>query len=103
MQGKVIKLDVMNYIYHEMWSANMEQKLPPYAPYIEILIESTWEATKGTALTSTVPVSFIDQEKKKLMIKTHKQPVESPEKDAAPSWAKSLANFMKKALCRNLD
>ena len=71
MQGKGIKLDIMDYIYHEMWTATMERKLPPFAPYIMMLIESTWEATKGTALTASVPVSFIDQEKKKLRVKTH--------------------------------
>ena len=33
MQGKGMKLDVMDYIYNELWTFVMEKKLPPYAPF----------------------------------------------------------------------
>ncbi|MFY0277386.1 hypothetical protein, partial [Escherichia coli] len=64
MQGKGIKLDIMDHIYNEMWPFTMEIKVPPFAPYIMKLIEDTWLATKGCALSTSVPLSLIAQERK---------------------------------------
>ncbi|KAK1647072.1 hypothetical protein QYE76_064877 [Lolium multiflorum] len=44
-KGTGERLDVMDYIYHEMWSCVMEKKLPSFAPYIMKLIEDTWVDT----------------------------------------------------------
>ncbi|KAK1649515.1 hypothetical protein QYE76_067320 [Lolium multiflorum] len=44
-QGTGEKLDVMDYIYNEMWTCVMEKKLPLFAPFIMKLIEDTWMST----------------------------------------------------------
>ena len=105
MQGKGIKMDVMDYICNEMWIFTMEKKVPTFAPYIMQLIEDTWLATKNTALSASVPVSLIPQEKKKPRVKTHKEPKTAPgdDNEKAPSWAKSLAPRVRKTFCLTMD
>jgi hypothetical protein len=76
-QGTGEKLDVMDYIYNEMWSCVMEKKLPTFAPYIMRLIEDTWTNTRGTLLMHTFPLRLTTHELKKLCIKTHSDPRET--------------------------
>ena len=83
----------------------MERKLSPFAPYIMKLIEDTWLATKGSAMSASMCVSLIAQERKKLRVKTHKAPVEdsAEEEVKAPSWAQKLARRARKTFCLTQD
>jgi hypothetical protein len=50
-RGKGLKLDVMDYLLHEMSQAMFDRRVPPYAPYIQALINATWAKTVGTCIT----------------------------------------------------
>ena len=36
--GKSFKIDVMDFVFQEMWEAMLHRKCPPYAPYVMMLI-----------------------------------------------------------------
>ena len=98
-QGKGEKLDVMDYIYNEMWSFVMEKKLPPFAPFLMKLIEDTWLYVRGVPLEHPIPITV--HEVKKLRIKTHAEPREDQPivEETTPSWVKKLARRMRQSFC----
>ena len=104
MQGKGLKLDVMDYIYNELWSFVMEKKLPPYAPFLMKLIEDTWFAAHGVPLEHPIPLTV--HEVKKLKVKSHAEPRDEQlvvEEEKTPSWVKKLARRMKQTFCLQVD
>ncbi|KAK1661718.1 hypothetical protein QYE76_049877, partial [Lolium multiflorum] len=96
-----VKLDVMDYIYHEMWSCVMEKKLPAYAPYIMKLIEDTWMETCQARLVQSIPLTLTSHEVKSLRAKRHNSPLEdvNPMDEKPPSWASKLARRMRQIFC----
>jgi len=103
MQGKGVKLDVMDYIYNEMWSFVMEKKLPPFAPFLMKLIEDTWLLVRGVSLVHLIPL--IIHEVKKLRVKTHAEPREDHPivEEETPSWVKKLTRRMRQSFCLKVD
>jgi hypothetical protein len=53
-RGKGLKLNVMDYLLHEMSQAMFDRRVPPYAPYIQALINITWQKTVGTRITENL-------------------------------------------------
>ncbi|KAK1631946.1 hypothetical protein QYE76_006261, partial [Lolium multiflorum] len=100
-KGTGEKLDVMDYIYNEMWSCVMEKKLPSYAPYIMKLIEDTWMETCQTSLIHSIPLNITSHEVKVLRTKRHNSPIEDvpPMDEKPPSWASKLARRMRQIFC----
>ncbi|KAK1667120.1 hypothetical protein QYE76_055279 [Lolium multiflorum] len=100
-KGTGEKLDVMDYIYHEMWSCVMEKKLPAYAPYIMKLIEDTWMETCQARLVQSIPLTLTSHEVKSLRAKRHNSPLEdvNPMNEKPPSWASKLARRMRQIFC----
>ncbi|KAK1615955.1 hypothetical protein QYE76_021472 [Lolium multiflorum] len=100
-KGTGEKLDVMDYIYNEMWSCVMEKKLPSYAPYIMKLIEDTWMDTCQTSLVHSIPLNVTSHEVKVLRTKRHNAPIEDvpPMVEKPPSWASKLARRMRQIFC----
>ncbi|KAK1620499.1 hypothetical protein QYE76_026016 [Lolium multiflorum] len=80
-KGTDERLDVMDYIYNEMWSCVMEKKLPSFAPYIMKLIEDTWVDTCQTTLLHSIPLNITSHEVKVLRTKRHNSPIED-----VPPW-----------------
>jgi hypothetical protein len=52
------KLNVMDYIFHEMKNAMIERKVPPYGPYIQALIMKKWQDVVGTRLEEQMHVTY---------------------------------------------
>ncbi|KAK1698820.1 hypothetical protein QYE76_015517, partial [Lolium multiflorum] len=100
-KGTGEKLDVMDYIYHEMWSCVMEKKLPAFAPYIMKLIEDTWMETCQARLVQSIPLTLTSHEVKSLRAKRHNSPLEdvNPMDEKPPSWASKLARRMRQIFC----
>ncbi|KAK1602558.1 hypothetical protein QYE76_037407 [Lolium multiflorum] len=100
-KGTGEKLDVMDYIYNEMWSCVMEKKLPAYAPYIMKLIEDTWIDSCQTSLIHSIPLNITMHEVKVLRTKRHNSPIEDvpPMDEKPPSWASKLARRMRQIFC----
>ncbi|KAK1681786.1 hypothetical protein QYE76_042634 [Lolium multiflorum] len=100
-KGTGEKLDVMDYIYNEMWSCVMEKKLPSYAPYIMKLIEDTWIDSCKTSLIHSIPLNITMHEVKVLRTKRHNSPIEDvpPMDEKPPSWASKLARRMRQIFC----
>ncbi|KAK1650243.1 hypothetical protein QYE76_068048 [Lolium multiflorum] len=100
-KGTGEKLDVMDYIYNEMWSCVMEKKLPSYAPYIMKLIEDTWIDSCQTSLIHSIPLNITMHEVKVLRTKRHNSPIEDvpPMDEKPPSWASKLARRMRQIFC----
>ncbi|KAK1667726.1 hypothetical protein QYE76_055885 [Lolium multiflorum] len=96
-RGTGEKIDVMDYIYNEMWSCVMEKKLPAYAPYIMKLIEDTWVDTCRTSLIHSIPLNVTMHDVKVLRTKRHNTPTEDvpPKDEKPPSWASKLARRMR--------
>ncbi|KAK1610252.1 hypothetical protein QYE76_033925 [Lolium multiflorum] len=94
-------LDVMDYIYNEMWSCVMEKKLPSFAPFIMKLIEDTWAATCSARLIHSIPLNVTSHEVKVLRVKRHNTPIEdvAPMDEKPPSWAYKLARRMRQIFC----
>src|SRR5664279_2896712 len=74
--GSKEKLDVMDFIYNEMWLAMLDQRAPVYGPYLMKLICAKWAAAKegedlmdGLKLTKHLV--------KRLRVNTHKPIVET--------------------------
>ncbi|KAK1615669.1 hypothetical protein QYE76_021186 [Lolium multiflorum] len=99
-RGTGEKIDVMDYIYNEMWSCVMEKKLPAYAPYIMKLIEDTWVACQ-TSLIHSIPLNVTMHDVKVLRTKRHNTPIEDvpPKDEKPPSWASKLARRMRQIFC----
>ncbi|KAK1628842.1 hypothetical protein QYE76_003157 [Lolium multiflorum] len=95
------KLDVMDYIYNEMWSCVMEKKLPSFAPYIMKLIEDTWVDSCQTSLIHSIPLNITMHDVKVLRTKRHNSPIEDvpPMDEKPPSWASKLARRMRQIFC----
>ncbi|KAK1665198.1 hypothetical protein QYE76_053357 [Lolium multiflorum] len=100
-KGTGEKLDVMDYIYNEMWSCVMEKKLPSYAPYIMKLIEDTWVDSCQTSLIHSIPLNVTMHDVKVLRTKRHNSPIEDvpPMDEKPPSWASKLARRMRQIFC----
>ncbi|KAK1630688.1 hypothetical protein QYE76_005003 [Lolium multiflorum] len=100
-RGTGEKIDVMDYIYNEMWSCVMEKKLPAYAPYIMKLIEDTWVDTCQTSLIHSIPLNVTMHDVKVLRTKRHNTPIEDvpPKDEKPPSWASKLARRMRQIFC----
>ncbi|KAK1663133.1 hypothetical protein QYE76_051292 [Lolium multiflorum] len=100
-RGTGEKIDVMDYIFNEMWSCVMEKKLPAYAPYIMKLIEDTWVATCQTTLIHSIPLNVTMHDVKVLRTKRHNTPIEDvpPKDEKPPSWASKLARRMRQIFC----
>ncbi|KAK1628973.1 hypothetical protein QYE76_003288 [Lolium multiflorum] len=100
-KGTGEKLDVMDYIYNEMWSCVMEKKLPAFAPFIMKLIEDTWAATCSARLIHSIPLNVTSHEVKVLRVKRHNTPIEdvAPMDEKPPSWASKLARRMRQIFC----
>ncbi|KAK1630081.1 hypothetical protein QYE76_004396 [Lolium multiflorum] len=100
-RGTGERLDVMDYIYHEMWSCVMEKKLPAFAPYIMKLIEDTWVDSYESTLIHSIPLSITSHEVKVLRTKRHNSPIEdvTPMDEKPPSWASKLARRMRQIFC----
>ncbi|KAK1605514.1 hypothetical protein QYE76_029187 [Lolium multiflorum] len=100
-RGTGEKIDVMDYIYNEMWSCVMEKKLPAYAPYIMKLIEDTWVDTCQTSLIHSIPLNVTMHDVKVLRTKRHNTPIEDvpPKDEKPPSWASKLARHMRQIFC----
>ncbi|KAK1650742.1 hypothetical protein QYE76_068547 [Lolium multiflorum] len=100
-RGTGEKLDVMDYIYNEMWSCVMEKKLPAFAPYIMKLIEDTWVDSCQTSLIHSIPLNVTMHDVKVLRTKRHNSPIEdvSPMDEKPPSWASKLARRMRQIFC----
>jgi hypothetical protein len=100
-KGTGERLDVMDYIYHEMWSCVMEKKLPSFAPYIMKLIEDTWVDTCESTLLHSIPLNITSHEVKVLRTKRHNSPIEdvTPMDEKLPSWASKLARRMRQIFC----
>ncbi|KAK1667608.1 hypothetical protein QYE76_055767 [Lolium multiflorum] len=100
-KGTGERLDVMDYIYNEMWSCVMEKKLPSFAPYIMKLIEDTWVDTCQTTLLHSIPLNITSHEVKVLRVKRHNSPIEdvTPMDEKPPSWASKLARRMRQIFC----
>ncbi|KAK1603511.1 hypothetical protein QYE76_037586, partial [Lolium multiflorum] len=100
-RGTGEKLDVMDYIYNEMWSCVMEKKLPSYAPYIMKLIEDTWVDSCQTSLIHSIPLNVTMHDVKVLRTKRHNSPIEDvpPMDEKPPSWASKLARRMRQIFC----
>ncbi|KAK1648245.1 hypothetical protein QYE76_066050 [Lolium multiflorum] len=89
-RGTGEKLDVMDYIYNEMWSCVMEKKLPAYAPYIMKLIEDTWVDSCQTSLIHSIPLNVTMHDVKVLRTKRHNSPIE----DVPPRMRSHLAGLL---------
>ncbi|KAK1652490.1 hypothetical protein QYE76_070295 [Lolium multiflorum] len=100
-RGTGEKLDVMDYIYNEMWTCVMEKKLPAFAPYIMKLIEDTWVGTCQTSLIHSIPLNVTMHDVKVLRTKRHNSPIEDvpPKDEKPPSWASKLARRMRQIFC----
>ncbi|KAK1664164.1 hypothetical protein QYE76_052323 [Lolium multiflorum] len=100
-KGTGEKLDVMDYIYNEMWSCVMEKKLPSFAPYIMKLIEDTWIDSCQTSLIHSIPLNITMHDVKVLRTKRHNSPIEDvpPTDEKPPSWASKLARRMRHIFC----
>ncbi|KAK1604765.1 hypothetical protein QYE76_028438 [Lolium multiflorum] len=100
-RGTGERLDVMDYIYHEMWSCVMEKKLPAFAPYIMKLIEDTWVDSYESSLIHSIPLSITSHEVKVLRTKRHNSPIEdvTPMDEKPPNWASKLARRMRQIFC----
>jgi hypothetical protein len=100
-KGTGEKLDVMDYIYNEMWSCVMEKKLPIYVSYIMKLIEDTWRTTREAPLIHFIPLTITAHEVKCLRIKTHNAQIEDapPVVEKQPSWVSKLAHRMQQLFC----
>ncbi|KAK1666498.1 hypothetical protein QYE76_054657 [Lolium multiflorum] len=100
-KGTGERLDVMDYIYNEMWSCVMEKKLPSFSPYIMKLIEDTWVDTCETTLLHSIPLNITSHEVKVLRTKRHNSPIEDvpPMDEKPPSWASKLARRMQQIFC----
>ncbi|KAK1680513.1 hypothetical protein QYE76_041361 [Lolium multiflorum] len=100
-KGTGEKLDVMDYIYNEMWSCVMEKKLPSFAPYIMKLIEDTWIDSCQTSLIHSIPLNITMHDVKVLRTKRHNSPIEDvpPMDEKPPSWASKLARRMRQIFC----
>ncbi|KAK1602682.1 hypothetical protein QYE76_007859 [Lolium multiflorum] len=89
-RGTGEKLDVMDYIYNEMWSCVMEKKLPAFAPYIMKLIEDTWVISCQTSLIHSIPLNITMHDVKVLRTKRHNSPIE----DVPPRMRSHLAGLL---------
>ncbi|KAK1679732.1 hypothetical protein QYE76_040580, partial [Lolium multiflorum] len=100
-KGTGEKLDVMDYIYHEMWACMYEKKLPAFAPYIMKLIEDTWMETCNARLVQSIPLNLTSHEVKTLRTKRHNSPLEAvnPMDEKPPSWASKLARRLRQIFC----
>ncbi|KAK1652802.1 hypothetical protein QYE76_070607 [Lolium multiflorum] len=98
-RGTGEKLDVMDYIYNEMWTCVMEKKLPAFAPYIMKLIEDTWVDSCQTSLIHSIPLNVTMHDVKVLRTKRHNSPIEDvpPKEEKPPSWASKLARRMRRS------
>ncbi|KAK1666642.1 hypothetical protein QYE76_054801 [Lolium multiflorum] len=84
-QGTGENLDVMDYIYNEMWTCVMEKKFPLFAPFIMKLIEDTWISTRQDPLAHSIPLNITAHEVKSLRVKRHNSPIE----DVPPLFMRS--------------
>jgi hypothetical protein len=100
-QGTCERLDVVDYIYNEMWSCVMEKKLPIFAPYIMKLIEDSWISTHQAPLIHSISLNITAHEVKTLRTKHHNTPLEDvpPVHEKQPSWVSKLARHMKQIFC----
>ncbi|KAK1607255.1 hypothetical protein QYE76_030928 [Lolium multiflorum] len=89
-RGTGEKLDVMDYIYNEMWTCVMEKKLPAFAPYIMKLIEDTWVDSCQTSLIHSIPLNVTMHDVKVLRTKRHNSPIE----DVPPRMRSHLAGLL---------
>ena len=126
-QGTGNKLDVMDFMYNEMWNTVIGRRAPIYGPYIMKLIRHKWlHAYKEDIMQDGSPIKTFKP--KQLRIKSHDPPKPQAEFAAAeaaaaafeetagdttasgsappfeePSWFKKLQIKMKRGLCFKLD
>ena len=121
-----MKLDVMDFMWHEMYNACITRRSPPYAPYVFALIVSKSEnVRKGLSA-----MKLTKHKPKGLHIKTHNPPlaedgteipnasdsgddegidlrsryvVSRRQKEAEPSWVKRLESNIYKVFCFQKD
>jgi hypothetical protein len=85
-RGKGLQLNVMDYLLQEMSQAMFDRRVPPYAPYIQALINITWEKTIGTRITEDLKLTLHLEKSLRIKIK-HLAPsyVPAPEGEDAPA------------------
>src|SRR3954470_1053217 len=72
-------MDIMHFIYSELWQAIIEKKSRIYAPFIQTLINHKWLETTGTRFPKD---NITIHEEKKLCVSKHQKPRSQEEKDA---------------------
>ena len=118
-QGKGKKLDVMDWMWNDLWSTIIDRRAPIYGPYIMKLIRRKWALKKNGEDIMKDGSPVVAHLVKELRIKAHLPPKTKPidpevaaEAERAsgsappleePSWFKKLQIKAKRAFCLKLD
>jgi hypothetical protein len=116
------KLNVMDYIFHEMKTSMVERKVPPYGPYIQALINKKWSETIATRLEEQMTATYhLGKElcMKKLHLEAPQREQAAPEtgggeeevydhyaqyrKPDEPTWMGRLMRKIKKSFCLKME
>ena len=118
-QGKGKKLDVMDWMWNDLWSTIIDRRAPIYGPYIMKLIRRKWALKKNGEDIMKDGSPVVTHLVKELRIKAHLPPKTKPlDPEAAaeaerasgsappleePTWFKKLQIKLKRAFCLKLD
>jgi hypothetical protein len=74
MKGTGVPLDVMDFLYNELYFGVIEKRSCPYAPFVMKLICNTWLKTLKTNLGATEHLNLMFHEVKRIQIMAHLPP-----------------------------
>jgi len=98
------KMDVMDFIYNEMWTAMIDRRSPVYGPYIMMLICDRWsKANNGENIMEDGSPVTKHQFKRLNKKKPKKIEVGPSAPSKEPSWFKKFQVKLKKSFCLKLD
>ena len=95
MQGKGKKLDVMDFIWHELWEVIIKKKNIAFAPLIMRIIIWKWVEENDVAELGDAE-DWIPHKSKRLLVKSHPKKKKSKEvvDEAGPSHTKKEGPFL---------
>jgi hypothetical protein len=115
MKGTGVPLDVMDFLYNELYFGVIEKRSCPYAPFVMNFICDTWLKTFKTNLGATEHLNLMFHEVKRIWIMVHLSPMDSEDaapngnrdgvdpSAAEPSWDKRLLTKVRKTFCLQLS
>jgi hypothetical protein len=115
MKGTGVPLDVVDFLYNELYFGVVEKCSCPFAPFVMKLIFDTLLKTFNTNLGATQHLTMTFHEEKKIRIMSHLDPLDTDDEaylgnhggeDSSmtePSWAKKLLLKVRKTFCLQLS